>query len=102
MTPRGNGQRARFSVHMSEATRELLRALHRQEAEAGRGRAFVGAFRHIIHRLQYDPMEFGEPLYRLPVLHLVVRQGSIARMVVDYAVYEDRPLVFIRGITLLS
>jgi hypothetical protein len=37
-----------------------------------------------------------------PALQLLVRQGGVRPLVVDYAVHETQPLVFIRGFTLLS
>jgi hypothetical protein len=87
---------------MSGVVRDRVRELHRREAEAGRGQHFVSAFREIVARLQREPLEFGEPRYRLPVLRLLVRQGGIHRVVVSYAVHEVHPLVFIRGIAVLS
>jgi hypothetical protein len=47
-------------------------------------------------------LTFGEPLYRLPALRLLVRHAMVAPLVVDYAVYEERPVVFIRGFKVLS
>ena len=48
-----------------------------------------------------DPYDFGEPLYRLPALRMQIRHGAILPLFIDYGVCEDRPLVFIRGVTLL-
>src|SRR5208283_193021 len=42
------------------------------------------------------PLTFGEPHYRLPALKLLVRQAVVSPLVVDFAVHEDRLLVFIR------
>jgi hypothetical protein len=102
MTSQGNGQPIPYHVSMSGLTRKHLRELHRQEAEAGRGQRVISAFREIVARLQRDPLIFGEPRYHLPVLKLLVRQGAVRPLVVDYAVHETQPVVFIRGFTLLS
>ena len=47
-------------------------------------------------------MDFGEPLYRLPALRLLVRQAVVLPLVVVYAVHEDQALVLIRGFKVLS
>jgi hypothetical protein len=101
MTPQGNGPPIRYDVRMSGVVGDRLKELHREAADSGRGKAFVSAFRQIVARLQRDPVNFGEPLYRLPALRLLVCQGAIHPLVVDYAVHETLPLVFIRGVTLL-
>jgi hypothetical protein len=101
MTP-GNGQPVRYNVSLSEETRTVVKQLHAETAERGEGQRFISAFRKIINRLQTDPLIFGEPLYRLPALRLLVRQATVAPLVVDYAVHETKPLVFIRGFKTLS
>jgi hypothetical protein len=101
MKSEGNGQPIRFDVHMSTAVANQFKELHRREADVGRGKLVLSAFRKILTRLQQDPLSFGEPLYRLPVLRLLVRQGAIRPLRVDYAVHEHYPLVFIRGVQLL-
>jgi hypothetical protein len=58
----------------------------------------IAALRQIYKRLRKDPCDFGESLYRLPALKLVLCQAVIARLLVDYAIHEDLPLVFIRGV----
>ncbi len=102
MTTQGNGQSVPYDVRMSAQTRTVLQGLHRQAIEAGTGQRFLAAFRQIVERLRQDPLAFGEALYRLPALQLQVRQAVVLPLVVDYAVHEDRPLVFIRGFKVLT
>jgi len=102
MTSQGNGEPLRYAVEMSHQTRDELKGLHRRAADRGEGPEFVAAARQAIERLRNAPLEFGEPLFRLPVLKLSVRQGVIRPLVVDFAVHEERRLVFIRGFKLLS
>jgi len=102
MSTAGNGQAPVYQVTFSGQTRERARQLHQEAAESGAGQQFVQAMRTIVQRLQSEPMNFGEPLDRLPSLKLQVRQGIVAPVVVDFAVHEERPLVFIRGLKLLS
>ena len=102
MSSQGDGLPIRYDVRMSEHTRALVKQLHRRARQAGSGPQFRAALRQVITRLSQDPLTFGEPLYRLPALRLLVRQAGVPPLVVDYAVHEDRPLVFIRGFKFLS
>jgi hypothetical protein len=102
MGSRGNGQSIKYELHASARIRALLEHLHSQAVQTGTDRRFMVALRKIRDCLQHEPLTFGEPQYRLPALHLQLRQGVIAPLVVDYGVYEDRPLVFIRGFKVLS
>ena len=101
MSSQGNGQSVPFDVRMSALTRSVVRRLHQQAMQRGVGQRFLAAFRQIIERLRKDPQVFGEALYRLPALKLQARQAVVSPLVVDYAVHEDRPLVFIRGFKIL-
>jgi len=102
MTSKGNGQPAIYTVSMSRQTRETLRETYLQALAAGRGQEFLAAFRQIVGRLRTDPLIFGEALYPLPALRLQVRLGAVAPLAVDYAVHEERPLVFIKSCKALS
>ena len=102
MTTQGNGQPIRYQVQMSGQVIAAVKDMHLRAAQAGNGVRFVTAFRQIVSKLQEEPLIFGEPLYRLPALKLLVRQGVIAPLVVVYGVYEEKTLVFIRGLKVLS
>ena len=60
------------------------------------------AFGEIIRRLSLDPFHTGEPLYRLPGLRMQIRTCIVRPLAIDFAVCEDRPLVFIKSVHLLS
>jgi hypothetical protein len=83
-------------------TRAGLDQLQGEAIARGIGPQFLEALREVGERLGKDPLNFGEPQYRLPALRLLVCQAAVGQLVVDYAVHEDRPLVFIRGFKLLS
>ena len=102
MTVQGNGPPQRYKVSMSAQTRAVLHDLHAHAIQDGTAAGFLKAVRRAIGLLHTDPLTFGEPQYRLPALRLMVRQAVVAQLVVDYAVHEDRPLVFIRGFKVLS
>jgi hypothetical protein len=102
MSSQGDGQPDLYEVSISQYQRMLVKQRHLEAIQKGRGAQFLAAFRQIVERLRKDPLVFGELLYHLPALQLAVRQGIVLPLVVDYAVHEDRRLVFIRGIKLLS
>jgi hypothetical protein len=52
--------------------------------------------------LEIDPLDVGEPAYRLPTLRMQVRTVIVRPLVVDFGVCEDQPDVFIKGVKLLS
>jgi hypothetical protein len=97
----GNGAR-RFEVHCSGVITATIRRVHRQAWRQGRGQAVTRALREIVRRLERDPYQTDEEAYRLPGLRLRVRTVVVRPLVVDFAIYEDRPLVFIKGVKLLS
>src|SRR5262249_20605484 len=101
MSAPGNGSR-RYAVHLSGAVAEMLRRVHRRAARQGRGQAVTKALRGIVRRLEIGPFRAGEPAYLLPGLRLQIRTTVARPLVIDFAVCEDRPLVFIKGIKLLS
>lgn len=95
-----NGKR-RFAVHCSEAVANDLYQLQ-QRVSPARKRSISAAFRQILKQLQIDPRKAGEPAYRLPSLRLQVRKVVVRPLVIDFAVSEDLPLVFIKSGMLLG
>jgi hypothetical protein len=99
--PRSAENGGRYEVHCSGLIAKRLKEIQKHAKEEGRGEHVLSAIRNIWHRLSDNPIEFGEPLYRLPALRMQVRHGIIRPLFVEFAVCEDEPLVFIKGITLL-
>lgn len=91
----------KYSVEISSAIANTLRQLHEQAVREQRGRQFATALAECTKRLEEDPRSFGEPMYRLPMLQLLVRHGAVRPLFVDFAVHDERPLVFIRKVQLL-
>lgn len=100
MASSDNGRQS-FQISFSELIAEAIRQLQRRASLQGRGEEFLQALRAVVDRLQHDPNEFGEPLYRLSALRLQVRCAAIRPLSIDFAVCEDRPLVFIKAVRLL-
>jgi hypothetical protein len=102
MSKPGNGQPVRYYVSMSGQEKTVLKRLHLEARASGRSKRFLVAVRQAIERLQHDPLNLGEPLYRLPAMQLTVHQAIVDFLVVDFSVHETEPAVFIRGFKLLS
>lgn len=101
MTSQGNGPLSVYKVTLSAQAKKTVKQLHLQALQAGKSKEYLQSLRYVYERLRRDPLDFGEPLYRLPVLKMTVYLASAARMVVDYAVHEEQPLVFVRGLKIL-
>ena len=98
MTSQGNGEPAGYEVVVSEHVGGSIKLLHQQAAQQGEGQQFLAALRTIHHRLKEDPRVFGEPLYRLPALKLLIYQVIVAPLVVHYALHQERPLVIVQSV----
>jgi hypothetical protein len=97
-----NGARGPYQVKASAQIAQTFKDLHQAAPTAEAAAALVAALKTIHERLRNDPGGFGEPLYRLSKMKLRVRVGIVKPLVVEYGVYEERPLVFIKKITLLD
>jgi hypothetical protein len=85
-----------FSVSISTATAELLRQLHDQAAADGLRDRFLAALQRITDRLSADPVSFGEELFDLPAMHLTLKVAVVLPIAVEFGVYLDRRMVFVR------
>jgi hypothetical protein len=91
-----------YEVFCSGVVAQSIRNVHEQADREGRGDAMLDAFREAVRQLKKRPLQFGEPLYRLPVLRMRIRHALIRPIAIQFGVCEDRPLIFIKSITLLS
>jgi hypothetical protein len=81
MTSVGNGNPFVYVVKLSAKATSVLKAQHLEAALAGSGKKFISSLRQIHDRIRTDPKEFGEPLYRLPALKLIVYQAVVSPLV---------------------
>lgn len=100
--PSSSGQSGPYEVHNSTEIAQAFLRLQHQATQEGRGPELLRATREAYARLRANPNEVGEPLYRLPALRMQVRCVAIRPLYVDFAVCEDRPLVFLKAVRLLS
>jgi len=84
-----------FEVSISGAVRESLVRLHDEAERNGQRDAFIAGLRTISTRLRTDPISFGEEVFDLPTLQLTVKVAIVLPVVVEFAVYPDRRLVFV-------
>jgi hypothetical protein len=91
-----------YQVHGSGTIAQAIRQIHHRALREGRGREVAEALHLLKRRLQINPGNLGEPLYRLAALRMQVRTAVIGPLAVDFGVCEDRPVVFIKGVALLS
>jgi hypothetical protein len=91
-----------YDVHLAGQIIKRLKRLQRQATGEDRGEDFLAAVREVFRRLRLEPTTLGEPLYRLPVMRMQIRTVAVRPLVVDFGVCEDRALVFIKGVKLLS
>ena len=100
MSESGNGDL--FHVQASGKILNDLKAIRAHAKKSGKGQRFLTALKAVYDRLQKDPKVFGERLYRLPALRLVVYVGIVNPLVVHYGVHEEKPLVFLRNVSDMS
>lgn len=91
-----------YNIDCSVELQKQIKTLFLQSCAEGRGEAFLAAIKHIYHRLQKDPKEFGEPLYRLKSLRIQVRTTIVLPLSVDFAVSQYHDNVIIRFMHLID
>jgi hypothetical protein len=89
------GKNAPYRVLGAELVVNTLRGLKRLADVAGEGNQFLSSAKRIVDRLATDPLDFGEPRFGLPNLQLQVRIGGFGNLAVQYAVDEERRIVYI-------
>jgi hypothetical protein len=83
--------RTSFAGH----SRQQLNALRDQAIRLGIEEQFSSVMRWIDRKLSVAPTEWGDPLYQLRHLELVMYRGTRTPLNVVYAVDEQRKLVYL-------
>jgi hypothetical protein len=102
MMSHGNGHLEQFKVIISGRLKRVIEELHGQAAQLGLGREFLATLRKIHHNLETNPRTFGDPLFRLPSMKLLVYHAMVSRVAVDYGVHDENKLVIVRNIRFLG
>lgn len=101
MAVAGNGEPI-FDVSPLPSVKENIKAIYKQARLDGIEESVLAALLELNRRLEKDPRNFGEPVYRRPKVKLVVRHAAIAPIYIRYAVHEEEPVVFLMEVTLFS
>jgi hypothetical protein len=91
----------RFRVIHSGEILALLRGWGEIARQRGIVQDYTAALREIHENLSTDPTRWGDPVYRLRHLDLLVYRRLYAFFLVEYGVHEAKRLVFIRKYALL-
>ena len=101
MSSANNGH-TEFKIVLMGTVKSDLKRFHQELMHQGKGHAFLDALRKVNDRLTKDPRGFGETLYRLPALKLMVHQGIVIPLVVTFGIHQELPIVFVHVVKLLS
>jgi hypothetical protein len=91
-----------YHVSYSGANLEQLRRWSDRAVDLGIGPAFAAALKTIHRKLTTDPLNWGDPSYRLHHLGLLVCHGIVWNIQAHYAVDEARRIVYVKDYQLLS
>lgn len=92
---------APYRVVRSEKVRDQLRQWAETAKQLGFIDPYIDALRIIEEKLRREPLAWGDPLYRLPNLELLLCRGIYSIFLVEYGVQESKRLVFIKDYKLL-
>jgi hypothetical protein len=91
-----------YELIISGQQAQRIYALHDDALEKGLGQQFVDALKVINQQLQTNPVAFGDPLYPLPALKLIVYIRAVFPIAIDYGVHQEKRLVFVRSVRLMA
>jgi hypothetical protein len=91
-----------YQVSVSANVAEAVKQLAKAAASTGRRVAFLASFQKIHQRLQNHPSKFGEIRFRLHALKMGYYIGAIAPVAVQFAVHEEKPIVFVSKVFLMG
>jgi hypothetical protein len=90
-----------YKVVWSQQTREQVHRWANKAADLGMRDQYLAALRAILQKMADQPLTWGDPLYRLHQLGLVVYRGLYPPLRVHYAADESRRIVYVKEVDLL-
>jgi hypothetical protein len=90
--------RAPYRVVCSEVLRQQLRQWGERAHRIGIGQEYAIALRDIWERLSNDPLTWGDPLFNLHHLDLLVFRALHPTLQVQYAIHQVERIVFVQSI----
>lgn len=91
-----------YSIGVTGNANAELLAITRDAKDDSRGDRVEEAYVAILARLKFDPVTFGEPLYRVQKMSMTIRCAVIMPLYLEYGVHDTRPVVVIRRVVALS
>jgi hypothetical protein len=85
-----------FKVEFSGNQKELVRRLIGKAHVAGYSLQFASELKAIRKKLEHSPRDWGDPLFPLHALQMIVYRGIHERIPVTNGVHDRLPIVFIR------
>jgi hypothetical protein len=90
-----------FHVIASQEVLHNLENLYNQAKQKGWDNDFLAALKRIDSNLRQRPNQFGEPRFTLRHLDLEIRVAIDSPLVVAFGVHRQKPIVFVREVSLL-
>jgi hypothetical protein len=90
-----------YQVIRSENTRTQLKEWGEVARELGLLDQYVASLKAIERKMQTEPLSWGDPVYPLSSLKLIIYRGIYWPFVVHYGVNEGKRLVFVKEYDLL-
>jgi hypothetical protein len=84
-----------YQVGRYPGVAEKLQSLAKLATLAGIRKSYVDALRTMLVRLENDPLEWGDPLYRVPHQSGIVCHSLVWPIMVRYSVHESANVVLI-------
>ncbi len=102
MPTQGNGKPLVYKVIVSGKIAQDLDVLRTRAKEGGVESDYLLALETAGNRLRQDPWNFGELIMRLPHFKLQIHVRVVHPLLIEFAIDEDKPLVYIKRVDLVS
>jgi hypothetical protein len=96
------GLNGSYAVIFSRRVLGNIRTLGAKARTHGLSTLFTDSLRKMYEGLRADPQSWGDPVYRLPALSLIVCHGARGMLHARYAVDETRHLVYVLEVSAFS
>jgi hypothetical protein len=87
-----------FEVDASGYTRDRMRQMLNRAAQLGVQPEIAHTLTDILRRLETDPREWGDPLWRFHAAQMTQFGGSLRRLRCEYSVHDRIPTVVITNL----
>jgi len=89
-----------YEISFSGFIAQEIKKLHKNAKAMGIGKEYVEALTYAVFRLQHQPWSFGELVSHLKVAKLMVHVRIVKPLLIEFAIHEEKPIVFIKRVEL--